>query len=303
MKVKFEHSESVSVDEVCTLVHSASPVATSPHVGNLDQFTNPGYLALSAIGVPLMFVDTTSADDRHGQPSFVINGGEQTPITNLGRNKRKKLVPAAAPSTEQGLSLQELHLAPIKAAGLDFLVTSAYETGIHPDLPEALLESLAIVSPDRCIRISKEGRVSSSPGSGVKASDLETSEAYKNLGIFGHQDSGSNLDGIIIPAEAGIAADLVNAVLSGSYSMTHIGGSDMTKYSKGPDFMRLISGLAEHTLSIMGVQPSQPIAYSILNKNGGIKGLDELSSRIASSLGIENFSQHDLNGTHPSKLI
>ena len=293
MKIEFHHPEKVDIDDIRTLAEF-NQVRTSPHVGNLDQANNPHYLSLALAGVPLELVDTITSNDRNGRPSLLVKSGEEQSVDcGLTNKTKKKTHPCATTIGSTGLSLTQLHTAPLESAGIGFELSSRFPSRVHQDLPEVLVLAMARECPGLSLRVANTGIVSQDPKDRVSPSEGSLEE----LGVYGSStpNSRDRLSGIVLPVQAIMVAEVVEQVLTGSDETVHIGGSDMVVYTREEPVRVIVQDLAKLTVEMLGLSSSQErFRFTVINKNGGVPGLDEESKKLAAELGFDNFSQHDL---------
>lgn len=293
MKIEFHHPEQVDIDDIRTLAES-NQIRTSPHVGNLDQTNNPHYLSLALAGVPLELVDTITSNDRNGRPSVLVKSGEEQSVDcGLTNKTKKKTHPCVARVGSTGISLTQLHTAPLQSAGIDFELSSRFPSRVHQDLPEVLVLAMARECPELGLRVANAGLVSQDPRDRVGPSEGSLEE----FGVYGSStpNSRDRLSGIVLPVQAIMVAEVVEQALKGSEETVHIGGSDMVVYTRDSELAESVDGLSNLAIEILGLPNSLGgFRFTVVNKNGGILGLEDESRKLSAELGFENFSQHDL---------
>lgn len=288
MKLTTEHP-TISVDELETLT-SEHDVRTSPHVGNLNQETNPNYVILALSGVRLEVVDTIMSNDRSGQPLVKVQDGEYIRLSGVGQSKAKKHTPSALTvDGDPAVSLTQVHMEPLRKINPKTKTSSEYFASIGEDkYGKGSVYQAVIQSTSTLLRLASDGIVSSDP------TKRKIGMTAKTLGVYGVDDVSNKLSGLMPSLEGMMAAEIVDACLTGEEEVHHIGGKDMTEYTKNQGLMQNVNLLAQSTLELLGCLPPSKIRYVIYNKNGGIKGLNEASRTLGDSLGVPNFSQHDL---------
>ncbi len=292
MKIQFEHPEEVEIEQVLALAQSGH-IKTSPHVGNLDQGCNPHYLALALAGVQLELVDTISSNDRNGRPANIVKAGEETVLEcGLSNKMKKRTHPCVVNVGNTELSLTDFHTQPLVSAGIDFELSSRFPSRVHPDLPEALVVAMSRLTPEQGLRDARSGMVSQDPKDRIKPSI----EAISALGVYGSSVFiDDQLSGIILPVQAIMAAEVVEQAIRGSDRTFHIGGSDMVVYTRDPKLADSVQSICILAMEVLGLKNSlASFRFSVINKNGGIRGLDDESKKLSSEIGFDNFSQHDL---------
>lgn len=287
MIIEFKHPREVSIDDVVSIAtERPDQIRTSPHVGNLDQTNNPGYLALGLLGVYLEMVDTIAANCRHGRSHLMVRAGEELALTGLSKKALKRQHPCSV--EVDGKTLTDLHTLPLEKAGVGFGLSSHLHASVHPEMPQALILALSDLQPNLGLRVARGGVFSSDPTKRVNPS----AEALEDLGVYG--SGGNPLDGLVLPVDSLVVSEVIRGCIRSSTITTHIGGSDMTLYTKDVCRQKNISELATRAGEILGLSLPSVVSYHVLNKKNGIIGLEEASRELGQGLGQDNFSQHDL---------
>ncbi len=289
MLIKTEQPQT-DIEALVKIIDSGIDVGASPHVGSLDQATNPHYLTLGLrLGVRLEMVDTVTANDKHGRPNIKVVGGQESKLVDLSRREMERVLPVGV-ALASGGTLESLQVGAVLASGVDAQTTSAFmaEIGIKNGLEKGDVLQAIANSCDGLMRVAESGAVSRDPAKRLPSSAIES------RGLFGVGKDPTS--GLIVPVQAMSAAELVAAVINGQDTAVHIGGSDMVKYATSPEFVAVAAEIASKALGVLGLKPPKNMRYVILNKNGGITGLPEISEELGDKLGITNFSQHDTIG-------
>ncbi len=288
MKLITEHPI-VTIDELETVV-SQHDVRTSPHVGNLNQQTNPHYIALAMAGVRLEMVDTIMSNDKSGQPLEKIQDGVYTRLSQAGQSKAKKHTPSALTIDEEpGRSLTDVHMQPLRQLDPSAMTSSEYFASVGQDIyGEGGVYQAVIQSTSTLLRLARDGMVSSDP------TKRKVGIGAKTLGVYGVEDVSGKLSGLMPSLEAMMAIEVVDACLTGEQEVHHIGGKDMTEYTKNEVLMQKVNTVAQAALELLGCLPPQSVRYVVYDKNRGIKGLSGVSQALGSAIGVPNFSQHDI---------
>jgi hypothetical protein len=145
-----------------------------------------------------------------------------------------------------------------------------------------------VIGESQRLRVARNGVVSLNTQNRL----TPTVPNLNKLGIYGQDPN--PLSGLILPVEALVATEIVQATISTQDRVTHIGGADMVRYMRNPQFQNRVLELAKAALTELGISHPDQIIYTVLNKNGGISGLKEESDRLSDRFGFPNFSQHDL---------
>lgn len=288
MKLITEHPI-VTIDELETLA-SEHDVRTSPHVGNLNQYTNPHYISLALTGVRLELVDTIMSNDRSGQPLEKIQNGEYVRLSAVGQTKTKKRTPSAVMTDQDpSRSLADVHLEPLRHLNPQTKTSSEYFASIGKDrYGEGGVYQAIIQSTSTLLRLADHGVVSND------LAKRKVGQTAKKFGVYGVEDVSDKLSGLMPSLEGMMAAEVVDACLTGEEEVHHVGGMDMTKYTKDEVLMQKVNTLAQATLELLGCLPPDSIRFIVYDKNKGIEGLSEVSRALGSALGVANFSQHDI---------
>lgn len=287
LEIITEHPE-MDVDELEECLEEGM-VHASPHVGNLDQQTNPHYLAIARQGIRLLMVNTIAMDDRSGRPHLFICGDSEKTLFNGSRKQLKSLTPAAAFLEDGNTTVEEHHLQPLEVAGIDAVtMTNAFENiGTSQHLSKGEVLSALLIACDQPVRHFINGQVSRNAEKKVHSSECAIH------GIFG---TGEDKDsGLALPLTGMMAADIVSAKLEGQEVMHHVGGTDMATYTRNVELMVQVTEIVERAMVELGINGiSRCIRYRIIDKNNNLRGVDELSRQLSQETGAVNFSQHDL---------
>lgn len=278
------------VDALVKLMDSGVDVAASPHVGNLNQTSNPHYLALGKLlGVRIEMVDTISVDDKHGRPTIKVAGDAEQKLVNLSRREMGRLLPVGV-QIDDSETLESLHVNAALASGIkaQTITGSIAEIGLTKGFRHGEVLNAVALSCDSLMRVARGGQISGDPA--MRAPNTSLSR----IGLFGTGEDVKS--GLIIPVTAMAAAEVIAATINNQDTTAHIGGSDMVKYGTTPEFVQSVEAITNKALALLAVRGPGIMRYVILDKNDGIDGLTELSSEIADKLGLSNFSQHDTIG-------
>lgn len=289
MLIKTEQPQT-DIEALAKTINSGIDVGASPHVGSLDQATNPHYLTLGLLlGVRIEMVDTITVDDRHGRPTIKVVGDTEQSLVELTRREKGKLLPVGV-RLANGETLESLHVGAALASGVNAKTTSGFlaEIGTKAGFERGEVLTAVAMACDSLMRVAKQGQVSRDQAQRLPSS------AIPEQGLFGLGEDPTS--GLIVPVAAISAAEVASAVIDGQDVAVHIGGSDMTKYAAQPEFAATAEVIANKVFAELGIRPPKSLRYVILNKNGGIDGLPELSDKLAAKLGLKNFSQHDTIG-------
>ncbi len=288
MKLITEHP-TVTIDELETVV-SQHDVRTSPHVGNLNQQTNPHYIALAMAGVRLEMVDTIMSNDKSGQPLEKIQDGVYKRLSQVGQSKAKKRTPSSIMTDQEpSQSLTDVHLKPLRQLNPSTMTSSEYFASVGQDIyGKGGVYQAVIQSTSTLLRLARDGVVSSDHGK------RKVGIGAKTLGVYGVEDASDRLSGLMPSLEAMMAIEVVDVCLTGEQEVHHIGGKDMTEYTKDEFLMQKVNTLAHKALELLGCLPPQSVRYVVYDKNRGVKGLHEVSHALGSAIGVPNFSQHDI---------
>lgn len=319
MKVEIRHPTS-DIDEIARLVDEGAGMRASPHVGNLDQRTNPHYLALLGIGVRCEIMDTLNVDDEHGRPTLkVADGSEEILVAHpskdskhptvlvqgseglqiaMSRRERERTLPSGV-VLASGKTLEQVHIRPLLASGawVETCSTIANNVGAEGAFSQGEIAEAVLTASGGLLRVAKNGQVSPNPSRRLHA----TPAAIAEHGIYGCGNDQNS--GFILSLAEQNAIELIEAILASRDQTHHIGGSDMTVYSKGAGYMDSPTAIALKAIAELGIKAPAKFRYVVLNKNGGIAGLSELSAKIGKVLGIDNYSQHDLAGQNLSDIV
>lgn len=284
MKLNVIIPEDRSLQVIQSTIDQGEVIYRSPHVGNLNNSELNLAFGISAMGgaMQLELVDSIRGDDGYSNPRVLMLGGNALALAS--RNYAKSRVVGGCVVDESTMdtlrnlgidtgvasspTLRTLHVGALQQrlpAAVKATVSSEYFAAIGEDTYGAVLAASQAVINRPLRQVDEEGKL------------REVSAGASFDSIYG---LGENKDqGVLPPLEAMMAIEVIKKVLETNGSdgqIVHVAGPDMIRYTKDPEVMDPVRGIAGRVLSALGVPNCIEVDYVVpcmrtLLANGGIE--------------------------------
>lgn len=251
-QLRVEHPE-VNIAQLNEIVaNQLMPVQRSPHIGN----QNAAELCLQAYmppGITVIAVDTVRGSDNYSSPrTLMVGAGVSVPLAAVKASGRVvgsivvrddiaahasdeiislfNLEPGKPIMDVHQESLQHLDVANMPIPMMDYFMT-------QPDILRAVMTAAG-----------ETNIITRQVAAGGKIMPATTQATDS---VFGVTDGGPKTEGVMIPLNGMMAADIVMQIADGADSSLHLGGPDMIRYTRDSERMTEVSSLVSRTLSLL----------------------------------------------------
>lgn len=257
-QLRVEHPD-VNIPQLEEIVTNGEmPVQRSPHIGN--QNASELYLqAYMPAGIIVIAVDTIRGSDNYSTPrSLMLAEGMNIPLAAnkasggvvgsvVVRDDIEDHAPAAVIEMfdlEPGRPVAEIHQESLRKIGAANMPVPMMEYFMRePDILRAVMTAAA-EEESICRQVTEAGKIVSVSGQNVSS-------------IFGVHDAAPANQGVLIPLNAMMAADVMMVMSRGASSSLHLGGPDMIRYTRDRERMQEVGALISRTLSLMEARAGQ----------------------------------------------